>query len=252
MNSCRSWVNFQKKIAGKSGVTKKRHDHNFQNFGSISNQHGAKWVSLPLIQYGAEILKILAVFFFFWRLVISMTDQFFRTHPSLTAYSSRSKPHTPNKLHIFGKLWTWAFAWSYPGFFFFEQISRNERFMKKLVFLHFFVSAPKKNSSGRRSDNIDASGLPNTSSESLCPKVFREHVKNAETLKIRGSIYSPPKSVDPVSCPSEKLVFRQFFGRNPRFDWLRPNVDPAFIYIIGKLWISAFSWYFWKNIFWIR
>ena len=55
--------------------------------------------------------------FFLWRLVISMTDQFFRTHPSLTAYSSRSKPHTPNKLHIFGKLWTWAFAWSYPGFF---------------------------------------------------------------------------------------------------------------------------------------
>ena len=124
--------------------------------------------------------------FFLWRLVISMTDQFFRTHPSLTAYSSRSKPHTPNKLHIFGKLWTWAFAWSYPGFFFFEQISRNERFMKKLVFLHFFVSAPKKNSSGRRSDNIDASGLPNSSSESLCPKDFREHVKNVGTFKIGG------------------------------------------------------------------
>ena len=28
--------------------------------------------------------------------------------------------------------------------FFFEQISRNECFMKKIVFLHFFVSVPKK------------------------------------------------------------------------------------------------------------
>ena len=34
---------------------KKRHGHNFQNFGSISNQRGTKWVSSTLIQYGAKI-----------------------------------------------------------------------------------------------------------------------------------------------------------------------------------------------------
>ena len=49
---------------------------------------------------------------FFWHLVFSRMDQFFRTHPSLTAYSSRSKPHTPNKFHIFGKVRTWGFTWS--------------------------------------------------------------------------------------------------------------------------------------------
>ena len=124
--------------------------------------------------------------FFFWRLVISMTDQFFRTHPSLTAYSSRSKPHTPNKLHIFGKLWTWAFAWSYPGFFFFEQISRNERFMKKLVFLHFFVAAPKKNSSGRWSDNNEDWRLPYSSFRSWRSKFFKTPVKVRDFFKIVG------------------------------------------------------------------
>jgi hypothetical protein len=38
---------------------------------------------------------------------------------------------------------------------FFEQILRNERFMKKIVFLHFFIAAPQKNSSGRQSDNFE-------------------------------------------------------------------------------------------------
>ena len=46
------------------GVQKKRHGHNFPDFGSILNQRGKKWVTLTLIQYGAEILKIVAVSFF--------------------------------------------------------------------------------------------------------------------------------------------------------------------------------------------
>ena len=41
---------------------------------------------------------------------------------------------------------------------------------KKSNFLCFWVSVRKKNSSGRRSDNIDASGLPNSSSESWRPE----------------------------------------------------------------------------------
>ena len=50
--------------------------------------------------------------YFFKRLVFSVTEQFFRTHPSLTAYNSRSKPHTPKKYHIFGILRTWALTWT--------------------------------------------------------------------------------------------------------------------------------------------
>ena len=49
-----------------------------------------------------------------------------------------------------------------------------------------------------------------------------------------------PKSVDPKLCHSEKLFFKLFFGENPHFHPSRANVDPPFIYIVGKLWISAF------------
>ena len=47
-----------------SGVKKKRHGHNFPDFGSILNQRGKKWVTLTLIQYGVLILKIVVVSFF--------------------------------------------------------------------------------------------------------------------------------------------------------------------------------------------
>ena len=57
---------------------------------------------------------------------------------------------------------------------------------KKGPFWHFFCVRSEKNSSGRQSDNINASGLPNTSFESFCPKLFREHVKNVGTFKIGG------------------------------------------------------------------
>ena len=52
------------KIFHISDVQKKRHGHNFPDFGSTFNQRGKKWVTLMLIEYGAEILKIVAVSFF--------------------------------------------------------------------------------------------------------------------------------------------------------------------------------------------
>ena len=39
-------------------------------------------------------------------------------------------------------------------------------------------------SSGRRSDNIDVSEVPNGSFESLCPKVPKNHVEVVDTFKI--------------------------------------------------------------------
>ena len=60
----RTKVKFRGPLAKIRGVAKKRHGHNFQNWGSISNQRGVKWVSLTLLRYGAEILKIVAVSFF--------------------------------------------------------------------------------------------------------------------------------------------------------------------------------------------
>ena len=51
-------------IEAEMRCLKKSHGHNLPNFASISNQRGTKWVSSTLIQYGAEILKIVAVSFF--------------------------------------------------------------------------------------------------------------------------------------------------------------------------------------------
>ena len=46
--------------------------------------------------------------------------------------------------------------------------------------------APRKNEVTCCSDNFDASGLPNTSFEKLCPILFKEDVDTGETFKILG------------------------------------------------------------------
>ena len=60
-----SRLKFQFKKKQRCGVQKKRHGHNFQNFGSKSNQRGTNPYSSTLIRFGAKILKIVAVSFFF-------------------------------------------------------------------------------------------------------------------------------------------------------------------------------------------
>ena len=69
---------------------------------------------------------------------------------------------------------------------FFEQILGNERFMKKIVFLHFFIAAPQKNSSGRQSDNFEDWRLPHSSFRSLCSTFFKTLVELNDTSKIVG------------------------------------------------------------------
>jgi hypothetical protein len=95
------------------GVTKKRHGHNFQNFGSKSNQRGTMWVSSTLIRFGAEILKIVAVSFFF----NGPSLLFLKLKFELTSGAHNSASKSPNleNYHIFGILRTSAFTWSYPG-----------------------------------------------------------------------------------------------------------------------------------------
>ena len=78
---------------------------------------------------------------------------------------------------------------------------------KNSPFLHFLVSLRKKISSARRSDNIDASGPAHSSFWTLCPK-FCKKIFILMTLLIFGS-QQAPKSVDPDSCHSKKLFFRQ-------------------------------------------
>ena len=51
---------------------------------------------------------------------------------------------------------------------------------------------------------------------------------------------TPSKSVDPNLCNTKKLFFDHFFSENLSFDPFRPHLPPLMIYIVGKLWISAF------------
>ena len=57
---------------------------------------------------------------------------------------------------------------------------------KNCPFLHFFTILSKKNSSCRRSDNIDASMPPHSSFETLWPILFMENIQNGKTFKIGG------------------------------------------------------------------
>ena len=58
----RSWVSATKwgPLAKLCGVKKNKHGHNFQNIASKLNQHGLIVYEPMLIQFGADILKIVA------------------------------------------------------------------------------------------------------------------------------------------------------------------------------------------------
>ena len=56
--AAQSRVKSQEFFVKNSWRQKKRHGHNFPDFGSILNQRGKKWVTLTLIQYGAEIVAV--------------------------------------------------------------------------------------------------------------------------------------------------------------------------------------------------
>jgi len=91
------------------GVQKKRHGHNFQNFGSILNQRQSNPLFSTLIQYGTEIWKIVAVSFFLD--TATLWKKILRFDPTLSSHNSGLKSPNLEKYHIFGKPWTSAFTW---------------------------------------------------------------------------------------------------------------------------------------------
>ena len=62
----RNWPYFTKKKQLKWAVEKNKYGHNFQNIASKTNQRGLIVSEPTLIQFGADILKIVAVFIFFY------------------------------------------------------------------------------------------------------------------------------------------------------------------------------------------
>ena len=73
-----------------------------------------------------------------------------------------------------------------PDIFFFEQISRNERFMKKSWFLAFFRVRTKKISNNFESDNIEVWRLAHSSFRNLCSTFFKTPVEVSDIFKIVG------------------------------------------------------------------
>ena len=109
--------------------------------------------------------------------------------------------------------------------------SKSQIILTKLtncyVFCLIFGCPSKKNSIGCRSDNIDASGLPNTSSERLGQMFFREHVWNSKTFKI--GCPSPFKIQLNQICVTKKMFLRLlFFSREYTcFDCFWQNEDTS-------------------------
>ena len=114
----------------------------------------------------------------------------------------------------------------------FEQISRNEHLMSNF-FLHFFVATPKKNSSGRRSDNIEDWRLPHF--EADVPTFSKYLWKLAISLKL-----PTPKLDDPGPLPPKWVFLDQFNEENNFFGTFWPNEYPQVLYMVGKLRISSF------------
>ena len=130
----KSWVKIEEKILRRGGVKKKRHGHNIQFWALIRNQRGPNMVGSTLIPWQSSKLKIVAVSFFcnasyfrwrtsffglvhLWRPITPVQKLPRPISSTFSETSGREVSHGPS-----------------PDIFFFEQISRNERFMKKIDF----------------------------------------------------------------------------------------------------------------------
>ena len=144
-----------------------------------------------------------------------MTDQFFRTRPSLTAYNSRSKPHTPNKFHIFGNVRTFFSIFSLP---------HRKKIQTILI---------------RPILNFDA--LPIAHFETYVPLFLKHLWKLAISLKLWVPAHFEVGWSRTVAA--QIAVFRPFFGRKWSLTAKPSTFDPIVLYIIGKLCI----WRVWNS-----
>ena len=109
------------------------------------------------------------------------------------------------------------------------QISGNERFMKNTRFYHFFVTAPKKFSSGRQSDNFEDWRLAHSSYRSWCSKFSETLVDLSDTSKIVGP--SPLRSQVIRNHDRQKECFlTNFWEKMVCFTKLTPRTPPSVIH----------------------
>ena len=179
-------MKIEEKILRRGGVQKKRHGHNFEFWALPLNQRWPNMVGSTLIQWQRSKLKIVAVSFFLNTAYFRGRTSFFRLihlWRPITPVKNVTRPISPTFSESSGRQLSHGPSLDIG---FFEQILGNERFMKKIVFLHFFIAAPKKNSSGRQSDNFEDWRLPHSSFRSLCSTFFKTLVEVNDTSKIVG------------------------------------------------------------------
>ena len=167
-------------------MLKKRHGHNIDFWGLKRIARSSNMVGRTCYSFQTSKLKIVAVSFFFNAAYFRGRTSFFRLihlWRPITPVKNVTRPISPTFSESSGRQLSHGPSLDIG---FFEQILRNERFMKKIVFLHFFIAAPKKNSSGRQSDNFEDWRLPHSSFRSLCSTFFKTLVELNDTSKIVG------------------------------------------------------------------
>ena len=169
---------------------------------------------------------------------------------TLSSHNSCSKPPNLKNYHIFGILRTSAFRWAIgkpagvnivrlaaawnflpEGH---QKLTKTDIFCFSANYLRFWYWNTYP---GYHHVKADVLRIP----KMYKIRWFRGFEQELWLLKVTWSRFVSPK----------KAVFEAVFCRK----WLltaKPSTfDYIVLYIVGKLWISAFSWYFWKNISWI-
>ena len=191
------------------GVKKKRHGHNFPNWGSILNQRGKKWVSLTLIQYGASILKIVAVSFFLNANYFWGRTQNFRLcwlWPAITRVQNIGAWKTITFSDSSGR--QLSHGTPHVGSTR-SECPVNVGNTKKYHFSCFWASRRWKKVGGRRSDNFDATAPAHGSFWPILPTFLMGINRNDDTLRFWGT--RPPQSWKNQICVSKKTWFGGYF-----------------------------------------
>ena len=179
-------MKIEENILWRGGVQKKRHGHNIDFWGLKRIAWSSNMVGRTCYSFRTSKLKIAAVSFFFNTAYFRGRTSFFRLihlWRPITPVKNVTRPISPTFSESSGRQLSHGPSLDIG---FFEQILRNERFMKKMFFLRFFVSPPKKNSSGRQSDYFEDWRLAHISFRSLCSTFFKTLVEVNDTSKIVG------------------------------------------------------------------
>ena len=93
----------------------------FWDLRSVTNRSSAQWGCLQLLFVAEPNLQNWMSVIFLWRLLLSMTKQFFPTLSTSARYNTVCKAHYPLMLYIFLTVRTSAFIWWYPGYMLHKQ-----------------------------------------------------------------------------------------------------------------------------------